>query len=156
MQGILKIWIVLILLALATAALLGNCHPYVSKDTKKRLKELETERGYKCDIAYKGHPVVKITESYNLRKMFRIVYGILVVASVIPIFSSYTNEATAYFLGDNLIVCRLAIFIVSLAGHTAFAMMLYFHTYAVSDMSFLKLKREYERRQAIVEIKYSE
>ena len=153
MNSTLIVWIVSVCMAFVFATMFGVHHPFISEDTKERLKSLETERGYKCDIVYKNRPIVEISERYNLRIGLVLVGAFLCIACIIPVFSTYGNEAASYFLGDNLLLCRLVLFIISFSAHAAFWMILSFYSFSLSDSRFLALQKEYERRSAVVELK---
>lgn len=146
-------WIVLILTAFTVATLIGIFHPCVPGITKERLKYLEVEKGYKGEIVYRGQPIVEIVERYNLKNSYLLIGLVLFLASLVPTYSQFLTDSVTFFLGNNLVLCRFLIFVISLALHMVFCMILSFYAFSVSEMRFSDLEKYYKNRQAVVKIK---
>lgn len=155
MSPLLLSWIVLILTAFTVATLIGIFHPCIPDITKERLKYLEVEKGYKGEIVYRGWPTVEIMERYGLRSGFIVVDLILLMASILPVCSLSLLKYAELCLGSDLALCRIAICLVSLFGHSAVCVILTFYIFTLSEMRFSDLEKYYKSRYANVKIKRS-
>lgn len=153
MQGTLKIWIVLMLLAVVSAVVTGLSYPFVSRDTKRRLKNLEVEKGYKCDFVYRDQPIVEIIGRFNPRVNYVVIAVCLTVAFFVSLFSGLLSDACLQICGDNSLWHMVLISATAFIAGLICWILLFMCSYWLMLTKIFSLRDYYVRHRAVVRIK---
>ena len=147
MQGtliVVVVWISVIALAFVAASVMGLVYPFVSRETKEKLKEFEIESGYKCRVIYRDNPIVVIEERFNP--------GIVGIIMAVILFVAWLLFVSGIIMPNETNVTLTLLFAIIFFGLHLFAWVTLCALYLViSIIRFFTIKKHYEWHKARIE-----